>query len=70
MRLLDGTFLSVLLLLDNLDKRLSSFYALPPKGHLSSDWIYEVPDRFFKKADQKFEGFLPNPLINFQGRNS
>ena len=32
MRLLDGTFLSALLLLDNLDldKRLSSFYALPP----------------------------------------
>ena len=30
MRLLDGTFLSVLLLLDILDKRLSSFYALPP----------------------------------------
>ena len=63
MRLLDGTFLSVLLLLDNLDKRLSSFYALPPKGHLNSEWIYEAPDRFSQNANQKFEEFLSLKFI-------
>ena len=60
MRLLDGTFLSVLLLLDILDKRLSSFYAW---GHLNSEWIYEVPDRFSQNANQKFEEFLSLKFI-------